>query len=545
MNTTAMQPQIGETAVVEFDWRVFTGEVANNSMMDICMVGSVRTNGVWEERTQVYADSADSAMGFRLYQKGSGGWRIYYYETSNEVTAVDFDDAVLGIDPANGDHTSDTVRVTYSIERTEKDGALFAGLNITNTVNGESVNVEFLVDNAALYSQESFYAAFAGNNNYAVGMEGNEFDNLQGIIRAADPEDELPDGVIIDEDFDDFADGTLLNDDREWEPLNKGDHFAISNGVASCWPSEGLGVVWRGEMNTFSSIGAVEPGETIEISFDEKIYGRDALNSTMLDVMLSSVYTNAATSYDNENAIGIRISKKATGDYQIETYADSPGADDFFASLSDLGDVAADGTTTSEWHRVTYTLEKSETADTWLVDVTVSNLVSGWSDSLTGVDVVQPSTYNAEELFFGFYGASNYGNTNGISVDNLLVKHIVPPLYGYDLWADTYGVTDPEGHNDADGISNWGEWVLDGDPNDSSDVGVVPVMSGSDYVFSIRNDSTVGYALITTEDLVMGPWTTGEVTVVTLNDFEMSEITNTVSDSGTGRIFVKLYLEKQ
>ncbi|WP_322607231.1 hypothetical protein [Pontiella agarivorans] len=43
----------------------------------------------------------------------------------------------------------------------------------------------------------------------------------------------------------------------------------------------------------------------------------------------------------------------------------------------------------------------------------------------------------------------------------------------------------------------------------------------------------------------MGPWATGEVTVVTLNDFEMSEITETVFDSGSGKIFVKLHLEKQ
>ncbi|MDZ8117430.1 hypothetical protein P9H32_02235 [Pontiella sp. NLcol2] len=47
------------------------------------------------------------------------------------------------------------------------------------------------------------------------------------------------------------------------------------------------------------------------------------------------------------------------------------------------------------------------------------------------------------------------------------------------------------------------------------------------------------------EDLIMGPWATGEVTVVTLNDFEMSEITETVFDSGSGKIFVKLHLEKQ
>ncbi|MDF7824849.1 hypothetical protein P4B35_12560 [Pontiellaceae bacterium B12227] len=510
MSENAMEPQVGETATIEFDWRAFTAEANNNAYLDIAMMGEVWTNGVWDDRPQAYYDSSNTAMGFRLYQKSGGGWRLYYAETTNVVTVADFDDSVIGVDPDLGVHTGDTVRVTYSIERSTKDDVLFVGLSLLNQNSGAAFNAEVKVDNADLYSQASFYAMFAAFNNFAVGTEGSEYDNFVGTIRALDPDDMLPEGVIIVEDFNDMADGANLDADRDWDVLNGGQHFVADNGVATCWPSEGLGLNWRGEMNTFSSITDVEVGDTIEIAFDEKIYGRNVDNSTMLDVILSSVYTNAGTSYDNDNAVGIRVAKKATGDYRIDTYAGSPGADDFSTSFTNLGAVAVDGSTTTEWHRVTYSLEKSATADTWIVDLTVSNMVSGWSDSLVGVDVVASNTYNASELFFGFYGASNYGNTNGISIDNLLVKHIVPDLVGYELWAEGYDLSGGEnGDDDFDGLLNWGEWMLDGNPKDGSDLGESASIDGMEVSILLRQDGTGRYALVSTENLVTGPWTTG------------------------------------
>ncbi|VGO22283.1 hypothetical protein [Pontiella sulfatireligans] len=546
-NETPIQPLAGETVVVEFDWRVFTDGDKNNSYLDFGMQTNL-WDGIWANRLSSYAQSDHTPMSFRMEQRFGGGFRPVFYETTNAVYLSTWDDALFGIGPAGGDNTSDTMRVTYTLEKTTTENIWYIDLSVSNKSTGATASIdEIKVDNATWYNLQNHYFYGSSFNDLADGTEGNEYDNFVVSMRSQDPADALPAGVIIDEDFNDLVDGAFLDSDREWDPLNStGDHFVTTNGVATCWPSEGLGYNWRGEMNTFSTITDVEVGDTIEIDFDTQLYLRKGLiNKTMLDVLLSTNYVNAGMAYNSDHAMGIRFDEKAAGDLRIETYKDSIAADDVLTSLTNLGTVAVSGATTTEWCHVTYTLEKSATADEWITDVTISNTVSGFSTGVSDVSFTQAATYNADELFFAFYGASNYDSTNGVSVDNLLVKHIVPALDGYDLWAENNGVTDPAGHNDADGINNWGEWVLNGDPNLTSDVGVVPVIAGTDYMFSVRNDPAVGYALMTTEDLVTGTWITGGVTVVALDDFEMSEISETVTDSGSGKIFVKLYLEQQ
>jgi hypothetical protein len=95
-------------------------------------------------------------------------------------------------------------------------------------------------------------------------------------------------------------------------------------------------------------------------------------------------------------------------------------------------------------------------------------------------------------------------------------------LTGYDLWASGHGIGAATNDLDADGLSNFGEYALGGDPTNSAVKGISPVFSKSGngfiYVHPKRSDdSTLIYTVEISTNLVSGTWTNEGYTVTGTN----------------------------
>jgi hypothetical protein len=116
-----------------------------------------------------------------------------------------------------------------------------------------------------------------------------------------------------------------------------------------------------------------------------------------------------------------------------------------------------------------------------------------------------------------------------------------PSLQGYDLWATTWGTEIGAATNDhdADGLSNFGEYALGGDPVNELVQGTKSTFSKSGsgfiYVHPMRSDDpSLAYIVETTTNLTSGTWTndgyiitgtnvTGETMNFVTNDIDMVE----------------------
>lgn len=95
------------------------------------------------------------------------------------------------------------------------------------------------------------------------------------------------------------------------------------------------------------------------------------------------------------------------------------------------------------------------------------------------------------------------------------------PAYGYDAWAGGWGVDIGADTNDfdADLRNNFYEYVLNGDPTNALDSGVVPILgndgSGLLFIYLQRNDDTnLIYEVETAADLISNVWTNSGYTVL-------------------------------
>jgi hypothetical protein len=145
-------------------------------------------------------------------------------------------------------------------------------------------------------------------------------------------------------------------------------------------------------------------------------------------------------------------------------------------------------------------------------------------------------------------GMQTYTNCIGTSADQLFIKLLVEFAIDslYDLWALDNGVAGGMlDDQDGDGLNNRGEYIFGGDPNDGGlgDVGTQPRFDGEGgYVFSIRNDSTLKYYVLTNQNLVSGSWGTNDLGAISLNDGGMQTYTNCIGTSAD-QLFIKLLVE--
>ncbi|MDZ8120005.1 hypothetical protein [Pontiella agarivorans] len=146
--------------------------------------------------------------------------------------------------------------------------------------------------------------------------------------------------------------------------------------------------------------------------------------------------------------------------------------------------------------------------------------------------------------------ASGDATAVGSTIENItLVTENSGIEPGYGIWAAGKGVTGSEtDDDDGDGLSNRGEYIFGGDPvppNGALDQGTRPTFDPATgaYQFSIRNDNTLNYYVLTNLDLVNGSWGTNAGPVsVTGNDGLMGDYTNML-DTVESKMFIKLLAE--
>jgi sialate O-acetylesterase len=124
----------------------------------------------------------------------------------------------------------------------------------------------------------------------------------------------------------------------------------------------------------------------------------------------------------------------------------------------------------------------------------------------------------------------------------------------YTAWADSYQLAqDQDGDDDGDGVSNFIEYALRGNPTNTAsaghiEYGIAPNAAGFDFVYARRTTAGNGltYHLELCTNLVSGVWTNSGYTALpaaTLDaDFEI--ITNRISTAGDLGKFIRLRIER-
>lgn len=119
----------------------------------------------------------------------------------------------------------------------------------------------------------------------------------------------------------------------------------------------------------------------------------------------------------------------------------------------------------------------------------------------------------------------------------------------YDTWAQSHSLAGgPADDDDGDSLSNLGEYGLNGNPTNSADRGIRPILLSMggllEYIYARRTapDSGLTYYLELTDDLVSGTWTNGGYIVTgtgTIHpDFEA--VTNRIQNAGKTKGFIRL-----
>lgn len=115
-----------------------------------------------------------------------------------------------------------------------------------------------------------------------------------------------------------------------------------------------------------------------------------------------------------------------------------------------------------------------------------------------------------------------------IGVDNIILEGSAPPLPPgpYDIWLETYPTLsdDKWADDDGDGICNFAEFALMGNPTNSSDLGRFSSFISEpwyEYRYAKRKDNSVIYTVQTSTNLTEGiGWTTNGVTEVAALDID-------------------------
>lgn len=124
-------------------------------------------------------------------------------------------------------------------------------------------------------------------------------------------------------------------------------------------------------------------------------------------------------------------------------------------------------------------------------------------------------------------------------------------MNSYDSWANNYPTlagtkTDDD---DGDGVDNFTEFALRGNPTNSNDKGFVEAgVSGNwfNYIYARRKDGTASYIVETATNLVTGTWTTNGIEVLGEGgiDTDYEAVTNRLDITGKYRQFIRLRISE-
>lgn len=168
-------------------------------------------------------------------------------------------------------------------------------------------------------------------------------------------------------------------------------------------------------------------------------------------------------------------------------------------------------------------------------------------DGSGGLVTLSPGTYDAAALATAGVSSDYYNDLGGV-----IQVGPPPPAYGYESWADDWGVDIGTSTNDYDGdqYNNFYEYVFNGDPTNAAVYGDGLVLDaatgGLICIYVQRDDTNLVYTLETAEDLITPAWTNSGYTVIGTNvtGGVYDYITNSISLSAQ-QSFVRLRVEQQ
>jgi hypothetical protein len=171
----------------------------------------------------------------------------------------------------------------------------------------------------------------------------------------------------------------------------------------------------------------------------------------------------------------------------------------------------------------------------WLSFNTTNGLLSG-----------TPTGANA-----GFHPVSLRVSDGSLSVTQNFMVVVASPLTGYAAWASTNGVGAADTDYDSDGRNNFYEYALNGNPTNSIDNGVDPVLiragNGLEYIHLRRNDdASLIYSVEIRTNLLSGVWTTNGTSVLGTNAYNAAydEVRYGVAVTNT-RSYIRLKIENR
>lgn len=195
-------------------------------------------------------------------------------------------------------------------------------------------------------------------------------------------------------------------------------------------------------------------------------------------------------------------------------------------------------------------------------DLEFSDMIAVDGSEVTHADNgawIQPVTHEyfytttTNDIGKTFYLCTRFDNPDLVSgpqprIDNvsLIVQSVGSGRYTFaDFVADyELGTEDRQADNDADNLSNWGEYVFGGNPTNANDIGTQPYFDAvlGVYHYALIGDSSVRAHVVTTTDLVYPNWTTNKTEEVSVNDGVLSPYSVSI---GTieGEQFIKLLVE--
>jgi hypothetical protein len=161
---------------------------------------------------------------------------------------------------------------------------------------------------------------------------------------------------------------------------------------------------------------------------------------------------------------------------------------------------------------------------------------------------------HGEHAVFRLEAAGASGSTTSGAFDNLGL--VLSGVGGYDTWAAEYGLYASNAWKTADlepdGINNWTEYVLGGNPTNSDASAILPTMgiegSWLEYAYRRRSDYQargLTYTVEATTNLVSNDWNTNGVLDAGFDsiDAEIDSVTNRVSTEEHPEQFIRLRVE--
>ncbi len=221
---------------------------------------------------------------------------------------------------------------------------------------------------------------------------------------------------------------------------------------------------------------------------------------------------------------------------------------------------------TSEWLWEDTTVSASELADGFSFVLTM-NSTNGWDIAFSGVSSLPNQVSGSWDnlQWNDFFGDSTYvqlylredrlGGNNpprvGMAkaeVDEIEIKSSDFQSY-YEIWSELWGGVDLSNGQqdyDQDGVSNWDEYVFNGNPTNAEHTGSVRIRT-DDALFTVVHpvhqlDSDIVYRLLDTTNLVGGTWQTNRWDTRTLgiSGGDYTTVSNHYSTTNILRRFIRI-----